>query len=163
VSTPSHASAARSLILLRHAKSSWATPGLADRDRPLNARGARDAVAVAAALAALPTPDRVLCSSALRTRQTLAALQAAGALQGVTVEVDDALYLASATAIERRIGAAGSGPHLLLIGHNPGIEELAQRLAGQPITMKTSSFCHFERAAADGWTFEAQATPRGVA
>ena len=65
----------RTLILMRHAKSDWGHAGLADHDRPLNARGTRDAPRMGAWLRGKGhLPDEVLCSTATRTRQTLEGL-----------------------------------------------------------------------------------------
>ncbi len=65
----------RRLLLLRHAKSAWDDPGMADRDRPLAPRGLRDAALMAAEIQRRGLhADRILCSPARRTRETLAAL-----------------------------------------------------------------------------------------
>src|SRR5215216_6730711 len=119
------------LALVRHAKSSWADPDLADHDRPLNARGRRAATLVGQYLhAAGVHPDLVLCSSATRARQTLELLPLA---RMTDVLIEDQLYGAGPhelLARLRRIPAAvGSA---LLIGHNPGLEELARELVGDP-------------------------------
>ena len=119
------------LILLRHAKSQIGNPGQADRQRTLNERGVRDAQAMAAALAAHgPQPERILCSSSRRTRDTLAALLPQ--LNANTeITITDALYdggpEAYVEAIRNRGGDAGV---LLVIGHNPGLQHFVLRLAG---------------------------------
>ena len=64
----------RQVWLLRHAKSSWDDPTLADEDRPLAPRGVRDAATMASYLASVAPPRFVLCSAGLRARQTLAAV-----------------------------------------------------------------------------------------
>jgi len=152
-----------SLILLRHAKSSWADGATGDHERPLNARGQRDAGAVAAALLTRERATHVLCSTAIRTRQTLQHLVRAGAVDEACARFEAELYLASAKRIERSIDAAAdAGAHLLVIGHNPGIEELASRLAGHRLVMKTSSLCRFDRdATATAWRLVEQLVPRG--
>ena len=119
----------RQLLLLRHAKSSWDDPGLSDHARPLNARGRRSASAIADVMRDLRlSPDLVLVSSARRTLQTLEALMPFD--DNALVEPTDALYLASAPqlleAVRRTPETVRS---LLLIGHNPGLHELAQTLA----------------------------------
>ncbi|HVM56672.1 MAG TPA: histidine phosphatase family protein [Gaiellaceae bacterium] len=119
------------LYLLRHAKSSWDEPGVADIDRPLAPRGRKAAKRIAAYLRRTgAAPAVVLCSSALRTRQTLDAIRPA--LGGdPEVLVEDELYAADAGTLLTRIRAvppaAGS---VLLIGHNPGLGDLALSLAG---------------------------------
>lgn len=120
------------LHLLRHAKSSWDAAGLRDHDRPLSERGGRAAAAMAAHLRrAAVAPDLVLCSSARRTVETLAAIR--GALpRGVAVETTDDLYEVGAATLLQRLGRIPAEVGVLLvIGHNPGMEELALRLAGE--------------------------------
>ena len=118
----------RQLLLLRHAKSSWDDPKLSDHARPLNARGRRSAAAMRRAMRDLSlAPDIVLVSSARRTLQTLDALEPWD--DTPLQEQIEALYLASATQI---IGVLHDVPEtvrsVLLIGHNPGMHELAQAL-----------------------------------
>jgi phosphohistidine phosphatase len=115
------------LVLLRHAKSSWADPHLPDHDRPLNTRGRQAAALVGARLRLDgPRPDLVLCSSALRTRQTLERLRLPKSLD---VVVEDTLYGATAASLLRRIQQVPARYEtVLLIGHNPGIEDLARLL-----------------------------------
>jgi phosphohistidine phosphatase len=118
------------LLLLRHAKSSWDDPKLADRDRPLNKRGRRAADAMRQAILNLGlTPDLVLVSPSRRTLETLAALEPWE--DTPLVEHVEALYLATVPqllAILREVNETVRS--LMLIGHNPGLHELAVRLAG---------------------------------
>jgi phosphohistidine phosphatase len=120
----------RQLLLLRHAKSSWDEPGLSDHARPLNARGRRAAVAMAHAMRGLDlAPDVVLVSSARRTLQTLEALRPLEA--GTLVEPMDRLYLADwRTLLAVVQGVQVAARSLLLIGHNPGLHDLALALMG---------------------------------
>ena len=125
------AAAVKRLLLLRHAKSSWDDSGIADHERPLAPRGERAAAAVAAYLAQRgAAPDLVLCSTAVRARQTLERMLAA--LPGrPEVRTTRELYLAEPERILGLVqgvddGAAG----LLVVGHNPGLGELAASLAG---------------------------------
>jgi phosphohistidine phosphatase len=118
------------LYLLRHAKSSWADPALADRERPLAPRGRRDAKRIAKHLAWLGIePEHVLCSPSERTRQTLELIRPAlGATSKVKLEAK--LYAASADELLERIRAVpGSVASVMLIGHNPGLQDLALLLA----------------------------------
>ncbi len=119
----------RQLLLLRHAKSSWDDPGLPDHARPLNARGRRSAVAMAEAMRELGlSPDIVLVSSARRTLQTLEALTPFE--DGALIEPMDALYLAPWTQLLAELQRAPeTARSLLLIGHNPGLHDLAMALA----------------------------------
>lgn len=119
------------LHLLRHAKSSWGDPGLRDHDRPLSGRGERAAVAMADHLRREGiAPDLVLCSTARRTVDTLAAIRS-GLPASSEVETSRQLYEVGAEALlERLRRVPGTVGVLLLIGHNPGLEELSTRLAG---------------------------------
>jgi phosphohistidine phosphatase len=120
----------RTLYLLRHAKSDWSEP-LPDHDRPLNARGHRSAELIAAHLRAESIrPALVLCSSAVRTRETLAHLLPALG-DGVTIRVERDLYGAAAVDLRRRLRDVDDAvPSVMIIAHNPGIEDLALELAG---------------------------------
>jgi phosphohistidine phosphatase len=118
------------LWLLRHAKSSWEDPGLPDPDRPLAPRGRRAAELLAAHLAASDVrPGVVLCSSSLRTRQTLAAiLPALG--DALEIRIERALYGAGAAELLDRLRqVSNKASSAMLIGHNPGIQDLALALA----------------------------------
>ena len=117
------------LLLLRHAKSSWADPGLADRERPLAPRG-RDAANRMASVLTEPDflPDLVLCSPARRTRETLQPLLP-GLPDPSCVSVVDALYGAESGDYRQIIADhGGSADRLLVIGHNPEIHATALRL-----------------------------------
>jgi len=117
------------LTLLRHAKSGWDDPGLRDFDRPLNPRGRRAARTVGAEMRRLGLRfDRVVASPARRVVETLAEVeQAFGRLDPAW---DERLYLASPeTLLEVAQGSGDEAGRLLLVGHNPGLEELVQRLA----------------------------------
>lgn len=120
----------RTLYLLRHAKSSWDDPSLADYDRPLAPRGQRAMPYVADHLRAEGiVPDVVLCSSARRTRETLDRLGDA-IPAGCGVRVEDELYDADAEALLERLQALPDGEHrAMVIGHNPAIRQLALLLA----------------------------------
>jgi phosphohistidine phosphatase len=116
----------RTLSLLRHAKSSWDDPTLADFDRPLNARGRRAAPVMGRHMRAIGlAPDHVLCSPAVRTRETARlALESLG-LPELAVTYDDSIYEASHEALLARLGRVpATASHVLLIGHNPGLHEL---------------------------------------
>ncbi len=119
----------KALYLLRHAKSSRDDDSLPDHDRPLSKRGRRDAEAIARHLAAAGLhPDLVLSSTALRTRETLAPIQAA--LKPRRVVFDNDLYLAPPTTLLdhlRRLDEAVV--EVLVVGHNPGVHEVALLLA----------------------------------
>jgi phosphohistidine phosphatase len=119
----------RTLYLLRHAKSSWSDSTLADRERPLAPRGRRDAKRMGEHLVEGGIePELALCSPAVRTRETLERL--GGALGLVTVRFEEELYAASWTGLlERLHDVPETVASVLLIGHNPGLEDLALALA----------------------------------
>ena len=119
------------VTLLRHAKSSWGDVVLQDFDRPLSERGVRDAPRMAAWLASVKiAPDLVLCSTAARTRQTLDAVRSA-LPSAVDIQFVDALYMASATTILASIRAVPVDvQHVMVIAHNPGLEQTAHKLIG---------------------------------
>jgi phosphohistidine phosphatase len=121
----------RQLLLLRHAKSSWDDPKLSDHARSLNARGRQSATAMRRAMQDLGlAPDLVLVSSARRTLQTLAALEPWD--DTPLIEPLDGLYLAPAAAMLRILnGVAETTRSVLLVGHNPGLHDLAMLLVGE--------------------------------
>ncbi|PZV33347.1 SixA phosphatase family protein [Mesorhizobium kowhaii] len=121
----------KQLLLLRHAKSSWDDPDLDDFDRPLAGRGLKAAKLMGRELATRDwLPDLVLVSPALRTRDTWR-LVAAELPAHPRVAFAEALYDASATDILNQIHQAdASSGSLLVVGHNPGLEDLAKQLAG---------------------------------
>ena len=120
------------LYLLRHAKSSWDEP-LRDHERPLDARGVRDARAAGRLLAEQGwRPDLVLCSTAVRTRQTWRHAVDAGADAG-EVRYTDAVYEASAGRLLELVQATEEAVgSLMLIGHGPGLPGLADGLGARP-------------------------------
>jgi len=121
----------RTLTLMRHAKSSWDDPAQADHDRPLSGRGEKAAKLMAKRLEASGyRPDLVIVSSARRTQQTAEALQAAynGSL---TLQTEPHLYESGPEAYADVIRGVDDGiAHLMLIGHNPTAEWMAETLCG---------------------------------
>ena len=121
------------LLLLRHAKSDWSDAARGDEDRPLTARGRKAAAAMGAYMCEHRyVPGRVLCSTARRTRETLEwLLPALGA--NPSVAYDESLYLAEWPRLLREIQAApDAASPVLVIGHNPGLQELAVALVREP-------------------------------
>ena len=117
------------LTLLRHAKSGWDDPVLRDFDRPLNPRGRRAARTVAREMRRLGLGfDRVLASPARRVIETL---EEVGQSLPLAPDYDERLYLASPeTLLELVRGTDDGVDRLLVVGHNPGLEELVLRLSG---------------------------------
>jgi phosphohistidine phosphatase len=116
------------LLLMRHAKSSWDDASASDHDRPLAKRGRSAAERMGAHLKrAGLLPDLVLCSSALRTRQTLERLQ----LPETDTRFEGPLYGASDRGILAVIHETGGDAEtILVLGHNPGMQDLAVDLTG---------------------------------
>jgi phosphohistidine phosphatase len=130
------------LILLRHAKSDWSDPFAPDHDRPLNKRGRKDAPRAGRwLLEAGWQPELVLASSARRAQETLDL--AATAWEGEwepDLEVDEALYHAEPEAILARLAWLPEGVEtVLVVGHNPGLEDLAARLTGADEALPTAA------------------------
>lgn len=118
------------LLLLRHAKSAWDEPGTPDRDRALNGRGRRAGAAMRLAMRERGLePDLILVSPARRTQETLALLEPWD--DTPLVEILESLYLAPADRLleELRL-VAETVRSVLLIGHNPGLHDLAALLVG---------------------------------
>jgi len=118
------------LLLLRHAKSSWSDPGLPDEDRPLAPRGERAADRMRDYIAAEGVePQLVLCSSALRARQTLARVLPALGTE-LEIHIEPALYTFEADELLHRLGRISSDvTSVLLVGHNPAMQGLVARVA----------------------------------
>lgn len=124
----------RQLLLLRHAKSSWDDRSVPDRDRALNVRGRQAATCMRQALQQLGlTPDLVLVSPARRTRETLEALEPWD--EAPLIESIEMLYLASAVQLlEALRGVPETVRSVMVVGHNPGMHELALLLVGKATT-----------------------------
>ncbi len=115
------------ITLLRHAKSSWADGALGDMDRPLNDRGRRDAPLMGQVCRDnIPSPDLILVSTALRTRETVEAFLEGWGLEGVPVISDSRLYLAGLDQWEEVVSEhAASARHILGCAHQPGLGDFA--------------------------------------
>jgi phosphohistidine phosphatase len=123
----------RKLTLLRHAKSSRDDEQLADFARPLAPRGRKAAPLIGRHMRSLGLePDLVLCSPAERTRETAALVLPALEAGPLPVTYDESLYEASAELLMERLRRVpDSIGHLLLIGHNPGLQDLVLALVGK--------------------------------
>ncbi len=118
----------KSLTLLRHAKSAWGDPALADFDRPLNGRGRRAARAIGRAMRTHGLRfDRVLASPAARIRETLE--NVAKSYGTIDTRFDERIYLASPETLLKLVrDTPDTVESLLIVGHSPGLPMLAQRL-----------------------------------
>lgn len=130
-------SASKTLLLLRHAKSSWDDPALADHDRPLAPRGRKAAKLIGAYLRDRRTSvSLVLCSSAARTRETLELVRPGG-----EIAIEPGLYGASADELLARLRRVPEEVEsVMLIGHNPAVHELAIRLASDSGELREGKF-----------------------
>jgi len=118
----------RTLTLLRHAKSSWAEPGIGDQERSLNERGQRQLQALAPWYDEMQAkPDIVLCSPALRTRQTVEAMDLP--YGDAELKIVDRLYNGPIDFYLDALWQETDAQHIVLVGHNPTCDELARYLA----------------------------------
>jgi len=133
----------KTILILRHAKSSWDDRALSDHDRPLNKRGLRDAPRVGQVLAAADLiPDLILASTAVRALQT-ATFVAQACRYDQELRTLPQLYLAEAEVYLAVIrGLAEGHERVLLVGHNPGIEALVHALSGDEEPMPTAALAH---------------------
>jgi len=140
----------KTLLIMRHAKSSWKDTDLDDHARPLNKRGQRDAPLMGALLRANGlSPDAILCSTARRARETAAAVAEAGGFGGeITFHAE--FYAAPAEAyfgaLQRLPAAVGVA---LLVAHNPGVEELLADLTGEDEPFTTGTVAQVSLPLAD--------------
>lgn len=147
----------KTLLLLRHAKSSWKFPELGDHDRPLKPRG----IAAAKTIARLfpdpvDWPQVVLCSSAVRTRETWRLMQEVWTESAEASTVCDATIIPEATVIpelyhcepelfrQRVADCPEPADCVLVIGHNPGLEEWAAVLTRHPVVLPTAALLRLE-------------------
>lgn len=129
------------LLVLRHAKSSWKDSALDDHERPLKERGRREAPLVGQRMREEGlVPDLVLCSSARRARQTWKRVQRGGGFDDVPSRIEPALYHPGVEEILAIVaGLPASSRRALLVGHNPELEELLERLCGEPVRLPTAA------------------------
>ena len=141
----------KTLLLLRHAKSSWDDASLRDFDRPLAARGKRDAPRIGKALAGRgPAPDLIVSSPAARARETIEAVIRSARIS-ISPRFDEAIYGASSSelmSVIRRLPEESF--RALLVGHNPGFEDTLSRLTGAQYQMPTAALACIEFQV-EGW------------
>jgi phosphohistidine phosphatase len=150
------------LILFRHGKAERDSESGEDFDRKLTERGVRESHAMAETLADLGlVPDIVLVSPSARTKETWIA--AAPAFPGAHARTEQSLYHAEERAIRRLAEAAGeTSGTVMVVGHNPGLQELAIRLLAEgssPSTLIARAHAAFPPSAAAGFLFDAAGRP----
>ena len=153
----------KTLVLVRHAKSSWDHPGVSDHDRPLNGRGQRDAPEMGRRLAEQGfAPDRILSSTALRARTTAQLIAEALGLDAADIILDERLYAASADEVLRVIGELDSEVGTaMVVGHNPETASLAHRFSSDIHEMPTCAVAEFTFDV-DAWYELEDADPMSV-
>jgi phosphohistidine phosphatase len=141
----------KKLLLLRHAKSSWEDSSLPDFERPLNERGRRAAPLVGKYMREQGLrPDVVLCSPAKRTRETIALVLKAAGIE-TELRYDERIYEASAMRLIEIVSQIeDEKTDAMLVGHNPGMENLLERLTGVTERMPTAALARISLNA-DKW------------
>lgn len=149
----------KTLLILRHGKSSWKHSGLADHDRPLNGRGRHDAPRMGRLLREEGlVPDLVVSSTAVRARATADMVADQAECEKPVMQRPD-LYLADVAAIIRVIrDVGGEVSRLLVVGHNPGLEELVAGLSGRAVALPTAALAEV-RLEVDAWSKLETGTP----
>lgn len=135
----------KTLLLLRHAKSSWDEAHLEDHDRPLNGRGKKDAKRMGRFIRREDlVPDAVFTSTAKRARSTAKRVLGAAGYDGEVVKKRE-LYMAGPKAMLSAARHAPEGAqHVMLIGHNPGMEELLEALTGRTEALPTCALAQVQ-------------------
>jgi len=131
----------RTLSLLRHAKSSWDDETLADFDRPLAPRGEAAAPLMGRHMREIGLrPDLVICSPSARTRRTAALALKELSIPKLPIVYDDAIYEAATSDLLTRLRDIDpTVGHVLMIGHNPGLQRLVLLLTGGRIDGESAS------------------------
>lgn len=130
----------KTILILRHAKSSWASDTLSDHERPLNSRGKRDAPRMGRLLRDEELlPDLILSSSAVRARTTARLVAEACGYEG-PIEQSRDFYLAdAATFVDALSRLTDDHSRVLVVAHNPGLEELLDELTGEDERLPTAA------------------------
>ena len=158
----------RRIVLMRHAKSSWKTDAPTDHARPLNKRGRKASPKVGAKLHELGwVPDLVVSSDSVRTRETFARMRKKLGVRDEAVFLDS-LYHAGVEAVRSVLRELDDGTEtVLLLGHNPGWEEVLTWLSGEDVVLKTGCAALLSHDAerwsdtvGPGWTLHEVIYPR---
>jgi len=137
----------KTLLILRHAKSSWKNMSLEDHDRPLNKRGKRSAKRMGRLLAQEDLrPDLILSSTAARARKTARRVAAAAGFEG-EIELLDEFYHARPMAYLDAVARVSDGlDRVMVVGHNPGLEDLVAETTSAYERMPTAALAQVEYA-----------------
>ena len=158
------------LIVMRHAKSDWNSAAMTDHERPLNARGRRDAPRIAERLTELGwTPQKVISSDSRRTTETWERMSANFTTR-IPVNFTNEFYHAGMTAVYEAVQKLDDSVNtVLLLGHNPGWAHVAYQLTGVDVHLTTANAVLMHREAEswseaielDGcWTLEEVVRPK---
>lgn len=135
----------KTLLILRHAKSSWKYPELSDYDRPLNRRGKRDAPRMGKFLREQGLiPDRLLTSSAKRARKTARKVAKACGYTGKVKKLDAFYDSVPGVYYETLQALPDKYQSVMVVGHNPTMEQLVRSLTGEFRRMPTAALAHIE-------------------
>jgi len=130
----------KTLLLMRHAKSSWNNPGLSDHDRPLNARGRRAAPRMGRLLADEGlVPDVIVSSTAERARLTTAGVLEACPFEGDVIYTRDLYHAGVEDMLEILVGIDTKKECVMMVGHNPGMEYFLEEICGEIEHMPTAA------------------------
>ena len=133
----------KTLLILRHAKSSWKDASLVDHDRPLNKRGKRDALRMGKFLQAQGlVPDRIISSTAKRARKTAKAVAKACHCRNEVELTSEFYHAGPGSYLAVLQNALDDDQRVMVIGHNPGMEALVSHLTGRMETMPTAAVAH---------------------
>ncbi len=154
----------KTLLILRHAKSSWKDEDLPDHERPLNRRGKTDAPQAGSHLRQQGLlPDLILCSSARRARATAELMSEALGYRGELRLMPEFYAAPPEVYLQALGGLTGNEAVVMVVGHNPGLEELVQRLTGEYQPMPTAALAQVQLPI-QAWAEmapQAGPTPRG--
>jgi phosphohistidine phosphatase len=152
----------KTLVLMRHAESSWGSPGLVDHDRPLNDRGRQDVPRMARRLVDRGIePEVIITSTAERARATAGLVAGELGMPARRMIVDERLYSASVDTVLRVIRSLDNRiSSAMLVGHNPEMTELATRFSKSAESMPTAAIAVFTFDAAS-WAEVRTATGTG--
>ncbi len=131
----------KTLLVLRHGKSSWASPDLSDHDRPLKGRGRRDSTRMGEELLARDlVPDLVVSSTAQRARSTARRAAAAAGCADRIQETRE-LYLTGAAHQLQTVATHAEDAHqrVMIVAHNPTLEDLVEHLTGEDVRLTTAN------------------------
>jgi phosphohistidine phosphatase len=143
----------KTLLILRHGKSSWLDPSLDDHDRPLKGRGKRAAKQIGRLIRERDLlPDLIITSTARRARSTARRAAKAAGYDGETVATRELYFSSVGKQLAAIAGHARPGDRrVMIVGHNPTFEELVETLAREEVTLKTADLATVDLAI-DDWS-----------